>query len=117
VANDLGQFIIDENPYGYDTSGELNSSIDVIRGELASLRTTPGADVKHFHHIAGPAARANDDDPAPDVSGDYAKLMDGLFWFFRGKQYRISKAMRLQYKVGGKTYHILVGYEGSGGGM
>jgi hypothetical protein len=116
VANDLGQFLIDENPYGYDTSGEINSSIDVVRGELAALRANPGAAVAEFHHIAGPAARASDDAPA-DPAADYGDFMDGLFWFFRGKQYRISKAMRLKYTVGGKSYHILIGYEGSGGGM
>jgi hypothetical protein len=52
--------------------------------------------------------------------------MKGLFWNFKGEPIRISKALRLEYKyeeAGAqpgqpkKTYSILIGFEGAGGGM
>ena len=73
-------------------------------------------ELKDLSSIDGPSAKAKKDNPAK-IASSYEQFMEGLFWEFKGKPVRVSKAMRLQYKVGGRPYYVLVGFEGSGDGM
>jgi hypothetical protein len=136
VATDLMQFLIEENPYGYDTNLDLNPSVETVRQELTALRPPDGLPqeeiskrLRESQHIDGPACRFTNANPAPNLASnaphplvpDKETVFDlataGLFWHFKGKQVRISKAMKLTYSVGGTSYDILIGFQGAGGGM
>jgi hypothetical protein len=113
VADELIHLLTNENPYGHVDVNVSGSVADVI-AQLAALRS--GTPLKDLDAIDGPAAKARKNHPAQPAT-TYEKFMEGLFWQFKGKPIRVSKAMRLEYKVNDNDYYILIGFEGSGDGM
>ncbi len=115
MADELIQLLIDENPYGYvDDAADFTHSVAHVIAQLTALRN--GTPLKDLDDIDGPAARARKNHPAQPAT-TYEQFMEGLFWQFKGKPVRVSKALRLEYKVNNKEYYILIGFEGSGDGM
>ena len=115
MADELTQLLIDENPYGFvDDAADLTNSVTNVIAQLTAVRN--GTPLKDLDAIDGPSVRACKDDPAK-ISSTYDQFMEGLFWQFKGKQLRVSKALRLEYTVNNKDYYILIGFEGSGDGM
>jgi hypothetical protein len=114
----LSDLLTDENPYGNGlTPAAIEAAVVAIRGDLAKLRA--GQPLGPEPRVDGPAARNSPANPAPRPKHlEYDHLMQGLFWYFQGRPVRISKAFRLKYTAAdGTDYEILVGFEGSGGGM
>src|SRR5262245_8039989 len=104
--------------------------VDEVIKELDALRTAGPdkaaivAQLKQSDHLDGPACRFNSANPAPDLKKNvqdkaeaYDMTVAGLFWCFRNQQMRISKAMKLDYAVGGTPHSVLIGFVGSAGGM
>src|SRR5262245_37887177 len=124
INPDLAQLLTDENPHGpMDPTADVRVGTVRLNAHLLTLRerdnegpTRPAKDLQDGLEVDGPAGRFNKDKTAPPAD-DYDKLMKGLFWYFKGEQVRISKALRIQYRVGKNTYNLLIGYEGSGDGM
>jgi len=109
AARLLGEFIHQQNPYPWQMELPLNlespSSYEDVERE-------------------GPGKHRDQRNPftVVDVTGDRERFMEGLFWYFGGKPRRMSKAIRIEYTYkgdGDKEYkqHLLIGYEGAGGGM
>jgi hypothetical protein len=149
----LTQLVVEENPYGdIVTSPMMDAAVAEVKEELEKLRdkardpkTTPEelAELKRrLEYVDGPAAMYHRGDVVPAAaavtatiaapnspgydSAVYDAFMAGLFWHFKGKPVRISKALRLEYEyeeAGAapgqpkRTYSILIGFEGSGGGI
>lgn len=138
-SENLGQFILDENPYAdaaYYTEA-IETQIGVLQGVLAELRikmkgasiepqaranlraTVPGYGDK----VAGPGAENNGSNriEKPKVSMPYdavhERVMSGMFWYFGGKPHRISKAFRIPYRIPDdpEEYNLFIGYGGCGG--
>jgi Dyp-type peroxidase family len=107
-AAQLGEFIHQQNPYPWQM-------------ELPNLDSPSNyEDVEK----EGPGKHRDQTNPftVVDVTGDRERFMEGLFWHFGGKPRRMSKAIRIEYTYKGdddKEYkqHLLIGYEGAGGGM
>ena len=96
---ELGYMIANENPYGVMTDINL---IDVVKSGLGKDRTS-GAPFK--------VLKLSADDPL---------YLQGFFWTVgaagdKAETVRVSKAMRIRYKVGGFEYSLVVGYEGGAG--
>jgi hypothetical protein len=116
---ELSQFLVDENPYGYMNSAvDLNALLNYVIAELTMLRDAPNPEemLKNLYFVDGISAKRKKDDPAPPAY-DYDTFMKGLFWQFKGKVVRVSKAIKLEYPINGQGHSILIGYTGSGGGM
>jgi hypothetical protein len=114
MADDLIQLLIDENPYGAANAADLTSGIADVTAQLTAHRGK--TELKDLSSIDGPSAKAKKDSPAK-IADTYEQFMEGLFWHFKGEQIRVSKALRLEYKVNNRDYYILIGFEGSGDGM
>jgi hypothetical protein len=108
AARLLGEFIHQQNPYPW----QMDLPLDLER-------PVNDEDVEK----EGPGKHRDQGNPFTviDVTGDRERFMEGLFWYFGGKPRRMSKAVRIEYtyKVGDQEYkqHLLIGYEGAGGGM
>ena len=110
-AASLGEFIHQQNPYPW----QMELPVD-----LESLRRTTRTWKRR-----GPGKHRDQTNPftVVDVTGDRERFMEGLFWHFGGKPRRMSKAIRIEYTYKGdddKEYtekHLLIGYQGAGGGM
>jgi Dyp-type peroxidase family len=104
----LGELIVNENPYGRMTEIDLN---DVKKSSLGEKK--------------------NAEYPYKDFfTSDQPEYRQGLFWTVgtvvsanpklsplgsQPETVRVSKAMRIRYKIGTEVHYLLVGYEGSGG--
>jgi Dyp-type peroxidase family len=105
----LGQFIANENPYPWPLALPENfddaGSPHVYRAGLGKLNSQE----MPFRVVQLPQ-----DDP---------RYAQGLFWSLGGdRAYRMSKAIRIEYDYAypdgtTKTYAIVIGFEGGGGGM
>lgn len=108
AARRLGEFIHQQNPYPW----QMELPLDLER--LSSYEEV---------EMEGPGKHRDQGNPftVVDVTGDRVRFMEGLFWYFGGKPRRMSKAIRIEYRyaVNDKEYtqHLLIGYEGAGGGM
>lgn len=108
AARLLGEFIHQQNPYPWQM--ELPVELE---------RPSNYEDVEK----EGPGKHRDQTTPftVVDVTGDRERFMEGLFWYFGGKARRMSKAIRIEYtyRSGDQEYkqHLLIGYEGAGGGM
>jgi hypothetical protein len=135
----LVEMLCDENPYGDIASTEkIQAAVARVKKELSELHAQ-NLTVGTTDRTDGPAVvnRKNkavkyesDKDPNSHEYHEelYGAFMKGLFWQFKGKPVRISKAFQLEYeydepdpdqkgKYRTEKYRILIGYEGSGGGM
>lgn len=112
----LSQLMTNENPYGTVPPDTIAAAVKAVADQLAALRdgSNPNPTL-----VDGPAAAYGANMPVPPGTPTYDQLMKGLFWYFKGKPVRISKAMRLEYTLPNSPtkYSILIGFEGSGGGM
>jgi Dyp-type peroxidase family len=105
----LGNFISEENPYPWP----LNLPADFDQ---------PGS--PHVFR-AGLGNHADQKTPFKfvDLERDDPRYLQGLFWSLGGdRTYRMSKAIRIEYDYTfpdgtRKTYAIMIGFEGGGGGM
>jgi Dyp-type peroxidase family len=97
----LGELIADENPYGPMTNIDVKS---FTKGGIGKGR--------------------NSKEPFPDATRvrtpDQPAYWQGFFWTINvadgsAETVRISKVLRIPYTVAGKTYHLVVGFEGAGG--
>jgi hypothetical protein len=104
----LGELIVNENPYGRMTEIDLNGVKKSSLGE-----------------------KKNAEYPYKDFfTSDQPEYRQGLFWTVgtvvsanpklsplgsQPETVRVSKAMRIRYKIGTEVHYLLVGYEGSGG--
>jgi hypothetical protein len=131
----LTQLVKNENPYGNIVdSAMIETAVDAVRAQLETLRARHKALeekkvaveaenkrklLEGLAFVDGPAAKHSDADRvAVPAEPAYRDVLAGLFWHFRGEPYRISKALRIEYPIGnGRTYSILIGFEGAGGGM
>jgi hypothetical protein len=139
----LADLILRENPYIDSADPEyvraVQTGIDQIVTVLTDLRnkmstlsvTAPPqaraarrAEVAGYGRIVdGPAAQNSSRDPVqkPTVPMSYfevhERIMAGLFWHFGGTPHRISKALRIPYRLKGdpEEYNIFIGYGGCGG--
>ena len=108
AARLLGEFIHQQNPYPW----QMELPMDLERPSNAE-------DVEK----EGPGKHRDQANAftVVDVTGDRERFMEGLFWYFGGKPRRMSKAIRIEYTytADNKEYkqHLLIGYEGAGGGM
>jgi Dyp-type peroxidase family len=99
----LGQLIVDQNPYGYITQIDLTSVVQ------SGLGTNFSAGKPY---------------PKPDIHGE-PEYWQGFFWSVgtvanpkagtQTETIRASKAIRIPYKINGVEHYLLVGYEGAGG--
>jgi hypothetical protein len=115
--DELGEYIFNQNPYG--TTWKPKSppvDFDHDRGvEKDGLGKHFTTDPKHPYKHADVYASGGKPARVRDL------VMKGLFWEFKGKPYRVSKAMLIPYTYTdpdtGKTVDdvLLVGYVGSGG--
>ena len=92
-------------------------------GSVASSRVASAGNYEDVEK-EGPGKHRDQTNPftVVDVTGDRERFMEGLFWHFGGRPRRMSKAIRIEYTYKGdddKEYkpHLLIGYEGAGGGM
>jgi Dyp-type peroxidase family len=103
----LGAFIRHENPYRWEMQFPKDFQAAETQGDVEKDGIGRNRDADHPFEV-------------PDVWDDRAKVMQGLFWYFDGKPRRVSKAVRVvyTYTVNGQEYkeHLLIGYEGAGGG-
>jgi hypothetical protein len=108
------------HPTGSYTSAANTPSAVTPNATPLSLRLggAPQPDLPRVRiEYDGPARNNNSKDPFPytnqtlfnDPSGIYMKL---LWWYFGGRPYRITKAMRLVYQDPVLPGHILIGYQG-----
>jgi hypothetical protein len=114
---------------------ELERALEYVDGPAAKYqRKSPVPNPAQAAALAKAKVNAKAPGAAPDSQqygsalhdAFYDAFMKGLFWNFKGKAIRISKAIRLEYEyeeAGAapgqpkKTYSILIGFEGAGGGM
>jgi hypothetical protein len=105
----LGTFILEENPYPWP------------------IQLPPDFDVEGSPHVEklglGAPARQNHPFKEPDLDPKDPRYGQGFFWDLGGVEpSRMSKAIRISYEYAlpngkTKTYAIVIGYEGGGGGM
>jgi hypothetical protein len=109
------------HPSGSYTTGSHGAlSVSAAATELS--RRLGGAGERHGLpqvriEFDGPARDYNSKNPFPytaetlfnDPSGIYQKL---LWWYFGARAYRITKAMRMEYRDTEFPGHILIGYQG-----
>jgi Dyp-type peroxidase family len=98
----LGELIASENPYGAMTDIDLTQI----------TRSGVGASFS----VAGPKGPYG----TPKLPTDHPLYLKGFFWSVgtadsQVETVRVSKAIRIRYKVGGVEYGLVVGYEGAGG--
>jgi hypothetical protein len=135
----LVELLVDENPYGaIATTEKIQAAVAQVKKELSELHaqdpaagTTVSTDGPAVVNRKNKAVKyESDKDPNSHEYHDelYGAFMKGLFWQFKDKPVRISKAFQLEYeyqepdpdekgKYRTEKYRILIGYEGSGGGM
>lgn len=103
----LGKMIADETPYGPTADFDLSQ---LVRSGVG----------KDFNAAAPYKVRELRTGNTPEEAAEKALYWQGFFWAVGNGAYqtetiRISKAVRITYKVGGVEYGLIVGYEGAGG--
>jgi len=104
----LGEFIHTQNPYPWQMELPVDLAAPANPEDVEKDGIGRNRDAGHPFEV-------------PDVWGDRDRIMQGLFWYFDGKPRRVSKAVRIEYTYTfeGKEYteHLLIGFEGAGGGQ
>ena len=96
----LGELIVNENPYGRMTDIDLTQVTKSGLGQDFNAHTRPYYE--------------------PVLKTDDARYWQGFFWTVgadgnKTETIRVSKAMRIRYKIGNVDHWLVVGYEGAGG--
>jgi Dyp-type peroxidase family len=104
--------IADENPYGQMTNIDLAS---VVRSGLG----------EKFNAVAGPNGNPPGPYGTPVLQPGTVEYRQGFFWTVgtvtspltgtHTETIRVSKALRIPYKIGNVEHYLIVGYEGAGG--
>lgn len=103
----LGKMIADETPYGQQADFDLSQ---VVRSGVG----------KEFNAATPFKKRELRTGNTPEEAAEKALYWQGFFWTVgsganQTETIRISKAVRIKYKVAGVEYGLVVGFEGAGG--
>ncbi len=103
----LGKMIADETPYGPMADFDLTQLVRSGVGEK-------------FNSVTPFTKRELRTGNTPEEAAEKALYWQGFFWVVgnganQTETIRISKAVRIKYKVAGVEYRLVVGYEGAGG--
>ncbi len=126
LAEDLGNFILDQIPYQNGAIDPTNDAPDFDNIQPIVYTDENGEAINGRRlKIEGPL-RAETKDVGFPANGSLGRRLESHYWYFACRPRRVTKAMRLKIRYpnpdagspGEPQFlieHILIGYEGAGG--